>query len=78
MERYYTRHSLRKNTTPGNRASRRIKCGRYGGLGLSSTGRFEGTGPNTAASRGSKGSGIRHRQDEGFLDSSQGRIGPVL
>ena len=42
----------RARTTPGNRASLLIGCGRYGGLGLNRTRRFKGSGESKESSRG--------------------------
>ena len=64
-------------TTPGNRASLRRGCGRYGGLGRSITGRFEGAGLNTAASRGPKAAGSGIAKGERAQEGSQGRTGPA-
>jgi hypothetical protein len=76
MGRHYTRHSLRKNTTPGNRASRRTGCGRYGGLGLNNTGRFKGAGPNTSASRGPMGTGSGIGRMKNYLMAPRGGQAP--
>ena len=52
-------------------------CGRYGGLGRSITRRFDGAGPNTAASRGPKAAGLGIVKGERALEGTQVRTGPA-
>ena len=52
-------------------------CGRYGGLGRRTTRRFEGAGPNMAASRGPKATGSGIIKGERAQKGSQGRTGSV-